>query len=296
MRANWASPYLRPAAGRIPSGRIIQHGTRWPLFSDICHKIRPGAVALTIPQGRLQFFSLFLLSASGALMVFLAALVNQSHNAELPSIIARSVPSISWDSWVPAFQRDQEYNFTLQQRREMASQLHFVREIIQNQFKRSDAEETAQIIVQESMRAGVDPLFVAAVVKAESSFKRNARSPVGAQGLMQVMPATGKFITKIRGLEWQGSGKLYEAKYNVRVGIAYLDYLKKLFDHDMQKVLVAYNWGPANLEKSLRGEKRPPSSTLKYAKTILGDHQKWRSDLHKNRAKYKYMGTSFLLS
>ncbi|MCB0340492.1 MAG: transglycosylase SLT domain-containing protein, partial [Bdellovibrionales bacterium] len=58
------------------------------------------------------------------------------------------------------------------------------------------------------MKANYDPLFVTAVIQSESGFNRSARSPLGAMGLMQVMPLTAKYISSRRGIDWKGQWEL----------------------------------------------------------------------------------------
>jgi hypothetical protein len=148
-----------------------------------------------------------------------------------------------------------------------------------------DRESLASLIVEESLAAGYDPLFVAAVIKAESTFNNTATSHRGAQGLMQIMPTTGRYISERARLTWLGAHQLNDPAYNVRVGIAYLKYLENNFDFDREGMLIAYNWGPSNLSGALRRGSGVPDSSRRYARTILGTHEKWRRDFSSRMAK-----------
>ena len=148
-----------------------------------------------------------------------------------------------------------------------------------------ERESLAVMIVDESLSAGYDPLFVAAVIKAESTFNNTATSHRGAQGLMQIMPTTGRYISERSQLTWLGAHQLHEPAYNIRLGIAYLKYLEDNFDFDREGMLIAYNWGPTNLSGALKRGSAVPSSSRRYARTILGTHEKWRRDFSTRMAR-----------
>lgn len=183
-----------------------------------------------------------------------------------------------------------------QGRRQIASQTHYVAELMKgSRLSKSEAKKLAFTIVAESSRASVDPLFVTAVIKAESTFNRHAVSYAGALGLMQIMPNTGKFVSRLKNVEWKGSWKLHEPEYNIKLGIAYLKHLEDAFDGNKELMLMAYNWGPANVVDALRkSSKRVPRSTVKYARSIISNHSRWNSDFTRNMAQFKYLDIEFL--
>lgn len=143
-----------------------------------------------------------------------------------------------------------------------------------------DAQALAYKIVKEAYEQDFDPLFVAAVIKSESAFDKLATSNVGAKGLMQIMPATGKYIENFEDFTPVMNGKLTDPDYNVRLGIRYLKYLENLYKGNRVFVLAAYNWGPGRMKDTFEGKRRIPPEVMNYALKILGDHQKWRSELH----------------
>lgn len=136
----------------------------------------------------------------------------------------------------------------------------------------------AEVIVTESVKANYDPLFITAVIKHESTFNRNAVSHKGALGLMQILPSTGEYVARVHKLPWQGPRRLSEARYNVRLGISYMKHLERLFGGNWEHVLIAYNWGPTNLLQALKKGRRVPASPVRYARSIIRTHLKWRSD------------------
>ena len=143
---------------------------------------------------------------------------------------------------------------------------------------KQNTQDLAHIIVNESEKAGYDPLFVAAVIRSESMFRHGATSSRGAKGLMQLMPATGKYISEREKIDLKRSEDLHDPATNIRLGIAYLKYLERKFNGNRERVLIAYNWGPSNVALSMRSGAKPPTQSLQYAKTILSAHSQWENE------------------
>jgi soluble lytic murein transglycosylase len=140
--------------------------------------------------------------------------------------------------------------------------------------KQQNPSQLAQAIVQESARQGVDPLFVAAVVKTESTFNSSARSHKGAQGLMQIMPATGAWLSQKHDLP---RGKLTDPDHNLRLGISYLKHLERTYHGNRVFALVAYNWGPGHVDSAAGGKRKIPKQCMQYALRIMQDYKRWSS-------------------
>ncbi len=114
------------------------------------------------------------------------------------------------------------------------------------------------IIHEKALKYDVDPLLVAAVIEQESKFSHNARSQVGARGLMQLMPKTGR---------WMGARDLYDPEQNVDAGVRYIKYLQSRFDGNLRKTIAAYNAGEGNVR---RYNGVPPfRETQQYVKRVL---------------------------
>jgi soluble lytic murein transglycosylase-like protein len=120
-----------------------------------------------------------------------------------------------------------------------------------------ELRRTAQAIVRESARNHIDVRMVLAVMHTESGYYNFARSPVGALGLMQIMPATGEMLADGAGLDWSGPDDLFAPELNVRLGTRYLAILHARYG-SWQKALAAYNWGPAAIDKRLADGDRMP--------------------------------------
>ena len=91
-----------------------------------------------------------------------------------------------------------------------------------------------------SKRYGVDEAVVRAIIHAESSFNPRALSRVGAQGLMQLMPATARRF---------GVGDAFDAGQNIRGGVQYLAWLLKRFKGDVRLAAAGYNAGEGAVDK-----------------------------------------------
>ena len=144
-----------------------------------------------------------------------------------------------------------------------------ISDVIRAQFF---AEEIpyGDLIYRKSKKYKVDPALVAAVIEQESRFKPRAKSHVGARGLMQLMPRTGR---------WMGARDLYNPEQNVDAGVKYIAYLDKRFNGDLKKIVAAYNGGEGNV---MRYRGVPPfRETRQYVKKVLKNYDKRNKQLEK---------------
>jgi soluble lytic murein transglycosylase-like protein len=109
------------------------------------------------------------------------------------------------------------------------------------------------IIERAAAAHGVDAKLVRAVIRTESGDNPAAVSPVGAQGLMQLMPATSREL---------GVTNPFDPEQNVMAGTRYLRRLLDRYDGDLDRTLAAYNWGMGNVER--QGMERLPQETRNY--------------------------------
>jgi soluble lytic murein transglycosylase-like protein len=123
----------------------------------------------------------------------------------------------------------------------------------------------AALIESVALEHGIDPALVHAVVEAESNYRPGARSPVGARGLMQVMPATG------RDVGVASAALLFDPQANLEAGVKYLKWLLGRYNGDLTSALAAYNAGPAAVAR-YRG--LPPyRETQNYVRKVLANFQ-----------------------
>jgi hypothetical protein len=126
------------------------------------------------------------------------------------------------------------------------------------------------LIYEKAKKYDVDPALVAAVIEQESRFRPRAKSPVGARGLMQLMPRTGR---------WMGARNLYDPEQNVDAGVKYIAYLDKRFNGDLKKIVAAYNGGEGNV---MRYRGIPPfRETRQYVKKVMKNYDKHTRRLEK---------------
>ncbi len=118
---------------------------------------------------------------------------------------------------------------------------------------------TAEVSAEHSV--DLSPNLVKSVIKQESGFNPNATSGAGAQGLMQLMPATARSVGVFNSMN---------PYQNVRGGITYLAQMMKRFDGNIQKSLAAYNAGPGAIEKY--GGIPPYRETQNYVQSIMKDY------------------------
>ncbi len=117
----------------------------------------------------------------------------------------------------------------------------------------------------------IDPLFLQAIAKVESSHNRFALSPVGAQGLMQLMPSTAR-----RYALFSNNSVLNDPLTNVSISAAYLKSLQSRYGNNLPLVLAAYNAGEGAVAKY--GNTVPPyKETRRYVVKVLSYYNTYRS-------------------
>jgi hypothetical protein len=123
-----------------------------------------------------------------------------------------------------------------------------------------------QLIATTASRHGFDPALVKAVIRCESQFNPLAQSPRGAQGLMQLMPATQTLL---------GVRDAFDPQENVEAGVAYLAMLRRAFPDNLSLVLAAYNAGPQTVVQA--GSSVPPiAETQRYVDCVLQAQDTYR--------------------
>jgi soluble lytic murein transglycosylase-like protein len=104
----------------------------------------------------------------------------------------------------------------------------------------SGRKDLDRIIFRAGEREGVDPRFIHAVIWQESKYETQARSHAGAQGLMQLMPATAKRF---------GCNDPNDPEANIAAGTKYLSWLLKRFSGNVELALAGYNAGEGSVDK-----------------------------------------------
>ncbi len=121
------------------------------------------------------------------------------------------------------------------------------------------------IIIKNSKQYDVDPLLVKAIIMAESGFNPNAISRVGAQGLMQLMPRTARYL---------GVEDSFNPEHNIQGGVKYIKRLIDRFNGNITLALAAYNAGSQNL---IKYKGIPPyPETKNYVKKVSNLHASYK--------------------
>lgn len=127
-------------------------------------------------------------------------------------------------------------------------------------WRRRREELYVPIVTKWATEYNIEPSFVMAVIRAESAFNPNAISPVGAVGLMQIMPqyAGREVATRLGQSDLCSSSLLYDPNVNIRYGVYYLKILRDEYfssvtaDRSRRHLTIAgYNWGPENLKRAM---------------------------------------------
>lgn len=126
-------------------------------------------------------------------------------------------------------------------------------------------EEFGSFINAASLQYAIDPALVRAVIHAESDFNPKARSPKGAMGLMQLMPATARSL---------GVTDAHIPANNIKGGVQYLATLLKRFKGDISLAAAAYNAGPQAVEKYVGVP--PYDETIVYVQRVKILHQRYK--------------------
>ena len=105
-----------------------------------------------------------------------------------------------------------------------------------------------ETLISSSKENGLDPVLVAALIRQESNFNPQATSPVGARGLMQLMPDVGKTVAASKGIGPWDPDLLYQPAINIKLGTAHLSGLVRKYP-EVVKVLSAYNAGESRVQK-----------------------------------------------
>jgi soluble lytic murein transglycosylase len=121
-------------------------------------------------------------------------------------------------------------------------------------------------LTREAEQRGLDPAWVAALIRAESAWNPQARSHADARGLMQLLPGTAADTARRLGLGWNGAAQLYQPQSNITLGTAYLADMLARKAQQPYLATAAYNAGPAPIARWRA--RRPPSEVDLWVETI----------------------------
>ena len=136
-----------------------------------------------------------------------------------------------------------------------------------------------QTIIDWSQKRQLNPLLVTSLIRQESRFEAEIISPVGAEGLMQVMPATGEWVANKIALQ---DYSLSNPNDNINLGTWYLNYTHETYSNNSLLAIASYNAGPGNVSKWIRRyqvsdpdvfvEKIPFQETKGYVESVFSNY------------------------
>lgn len=135
-------------------------------------------------------------------------------------------------------------------------------------------------VVRRAREIGLDPAVVYGLIRQESRFVMDARSHVGAAGLMQVMPATARWTARKIGLTGFTPDQITDRETNIAIGTGYLKLVLDDFEGSLALAAAAYNAGPSRarnwrngpvLDAAIWAENVPFSETRDYVKKVLAN-------------------------
>lgn len=140
----------------------------------------------------------------------------------------------------------------------------------------------ADVMRANALPLGLDVAWVYGLIRQESRFIMNARSHVGASGLMQLMPATAQFVARKIGMDGFTASQVNDIDVNLRLGANYLNMVLGELDGSQALATAAYNAGPgrprawrATLTRPVEGaifaETIPFAETRGYVKNVLSN-------------------------
>ena len=130
----------------------------------------------------------------------------------------------------------------------------------------------ADEIRRAARRTGLPPYLVAGIIRQESGFDPRATSPVGARGLMQVMPATAREVAASLDQSYDPE-RLYDPEFSILLGSTYFSRVLEMFDGNVELALAAYNGGPYRIRRMWR-EREPGAGVDDFLETLTIDESR----------------------
>lgn len=164
----------------------------------------------------------------------------------------------------------EEYNVEINMQRQIIKTEFALSKSAGRALDNAERAKIAAIIAREADKHNIDPVLVVSLIYVESSFNRKALSNKNAKGLMQLLPDTAEYIKRKSRKDVDDAKNLFDVETNIKLGIAYLDYLITKTKGNIEYALIAYNMGPSNLNKALKRNKLPKT----YSNKVLAEYNR----------------------
>ncbi len=141
-------------------------------------------------------------------------------------------------------------------------------------------------LFENAREDGLDPFYVAGLIRQESEFNPTAKSKANAYGLMQLLPSTGRMLGRKEGMRYVSTSLLFNPSVSIRLGTQYLRGQLDSWDGDWYRTLAAYNAGPSRVRQWLSSanfrepvefiESIPFNETREYVQAVLRNADMYR--------------------
>jgi soluble lytic murein transglycosylase len=138
-------------------------------------------------------------------------------------------------------------------------------------------EEYLASVSRESKSTGVAPEWIFSVIRQESSFRYDVKSPANAVGLMQLLPTTAAELAKDHRLKDYNADSLLDPEVNIKLGSIYLARLTKTFNGNFPLALAAYNTGQGRMRRWLSS--RRDLGPLENSRTSAPEVEVWIDEM-----------------
>lgn len=144
------------------------------------------------------------------------------------------------------------------------------------------------VIKEEATKNNLDPYLILSIIKAESSFNKDATSSKNARGLMQIIDSTAEEINNKINKENEESGNIYDVNVNIAFGCSYFSSLVERYDGNYYLAICAYNAGLGNVDKWINENilssklddyenvSLPFKETEKYLKKVMSSYRMYK--------------------
>lgn len=168
-------------------------------------------------------------------------------------------------------------------------------------YRRGEALTAAGYPVIDVPDGGPEQALLLSITRQESNFKTRARSPSGARGLMQLMPATARAMARKVRVKYSRARLTRDPEYNLKLGRAYISWLLRRYDGSYVLSIAAYNAGPVAVNRWVRehGDPRTPQidpldwvemipykETRNYVQRVLENLHVYRQRLSEQQIAY----------
>ena len=226
----------------------------WLTLIMFLQKVKPSEIALQMTDTRIEVIQIERKHSASSPILVVSLLLFATLSCTLPSSAGATVVAYL----------DIQGNLHYVRARNSRTNTKIVANRSAARSTRDSSPQTINPFIQiAATEHGVDPLLIKAIIKTESNFDPAAVSSKGAQGLMQLMPATAKDLQV---------DDPFDPQENITGGTKYLRSLLDNYGWDLELSLAAYNAGPGNVKKEIPNI----PETREYVAKVLGNYQSYQ--------------------